>query len=294
MNHPSRAVYHFSVLRPRMRRFFPFVLILTAGLLADCTSGSNGATGSVNVSYPVSFQGTVAALKGPARAQGITIFGTSSRTVGSQGDSGNGGSVDVVVSDGPADADLGKQLTWSVTFASTPLVLAYERADQWAAKLRSQPWFQVVDNPGFRLGRGDPHSDEAGTIATSVLSDVALQHGESSLLAELSTASNIYSNSTLIRLLRSGKLSGALMLGNEARSAHLSMVPLGVPSDIDSFTVSIPENAPDPRAAAVLVGFLLSQKGGAVIARSGITRLNRFTISGNWNKVPASVKESLR
>src|SRR5665213_4079563 len=115
---------------------------------------------------------------GPAfgTATGYTFVGTS-------GDSGSlanesKGKVetgDVFVSASPAKNALlegaanGNWVSWYATFAVSPLVIGYNPKSRFAAQLATKPWYEVVDQPGFLLGRTDPATDPKGALAVQAL-----------------------------------------------------------------------------------------------------------------------------
>jgi hypothetical protein len=57
---------------------------------------------------------------------------------------------------GPAN---GEWVSWYVSFAQSPLVLGYNPTSRFAADFKSKPWYQVLTEPGMRVGRTDPKLD---------------------------------------------------------------------------------------------------------------------------------------
>src|SRR5689334_5678317 len=68
-------------------------------------------------------------------------------------------------------------VSWFVTMASSQLVLAYNPKSQFAEKFQAaaankMPWYEVLQIPGVRFGRGDPATDPKG-YRTLFLFDLA-------------------------------------------------------------------------------------------------------------------------
>src|SRR5262245_88934 len=77
-------------------------------------------------------------------------------------------SADPLVNDdvlmGPAN---GNKVSWYVMMASSQLVIAYNPKSKFAAKFEdvragNLKWYEVLEMPGMRMGRGDPRIDPKG------------------------------------------------------------------------------------------------------------------------------------
>jgi len=53
----------------------------------------------------------------------------------------------------------GDWVSWYITFAQSPLVIGYNPSSKFAADLKSKPWYQVLQEPGIRIGRTDAKLD---------------------------------------------------------------------------------------------------------------------------------------
>ena len=88
---------------------------------------------------------------------------------------------DVFISASPAvNASLegssnGNWVSWYAQFASSPLVLGYNPNSKFAQALKSKPWYEVISEPGFRLGRTDPATDPKGVLADDALDQAATE-----------------------------------------------------------------------------------------------------------------------
>ena len=54
-----------------------------------------------------------------------------------------------------------------MNFAQSPLVIGYNPASRFAADLKSKPWYEVLQEPGIRIGRTDPKLDPKGALTVS-------------------------------------------------------------------------------------------------------------------------------
>jgi molybdate/tungstate transport system substrate-binding protein len=60
---------------------------------------------------------------------------------------------------GPAN---GNWVDWFTVFARNQVVLAYDPHSKFAADFQTKPWYQVLQEPGIKLGRYDPNLDPLG------------------------------------------------------------------------------------------------------------------------------------
>lgn len=68
----------------------------------------------------------------------------------------------------------GNWVSWYVTFACAPLMIGYNPGSKFAADLKSKPWYQVIAQPGFKLGTTNPQVDPNGKFAQQALTDAAV------------------------------------------------------------------------------------------------------------------------
>jgi molybdate/tungstate transport system substrate-binding protein len=86
---------------------------------------------------------------------------------------------DVFVSASPTvNAELegaanGSWVSWYATFASAPLVIGYNPKSKFASDLTSKPWYQVITEPGFLIGRTDQATDPKGKLTAMALASAA-------------------------------------------------------------------------------------------------------------------------
>ncbi len=204
---------------------------------------------------------------------------------------------DVFVSASPSvDASLmgppnGNWVAWYATFAKAPLVIAYNPGSRFAAQLRSRPWYQVVTEPGFRLGRTDPALDPKGKLAVQALT-AASRLGSSSLPGLLAS-SEVFPEEALVGRLESGQLDAGFFYSNEARRQQVPTVPTNPVELSATFTVTILRQAPDQAGATAFVRYLLGPSGRSVLAASGLDVASPPVLVGSMAEVPPALRPSL-
>ncbi len=250
------------------------------------TSSSSAATkkasGTVEVLYAGSFLDLMEQHLGPAfhKTTGYTINGISGGSTALANEiAGKTVVGDVFLSASPsANVGLegpsnGNWISSYRTFGISPLVLAYYPKSRFAARLRSTPWYDVVDLPGFLLGRTDPSTDPKGVLAVDALQGVALARNIPALNALATSSSNVFPETALVGDLQAGQLDAGFVYGVEASAAHRKPVPRAGTDLYAQYTVAILNGAPHARAAKAFVAFLQSDAGRSILRRYGVTPL---------------------
>ena len=164
-------------------------------------------SGPVDVLSAGSLQDLLQQQVGPAfhKATGYTLNDTS---MGSDAIANGikGGTLqgDVFISASPTvnktleGSTNGNWVSWYAMFGSSPLVLGYNPSSRFAKTLRTKPWYDVIDQPGFLIGRTDPATDPKGVLAVTALDQAAKTHDISALKAIASSTSNVYPETSLV------------------------------------------------------------------------------------------------
>jgi len=155
-------------------------------------------------------------------------------------------------------------------FGRTYLEVGYNPKSRFAAQLRSKPWYEVVAEPGFRLGRTDPATDPKGILAKQVLLLAARQHHLPALARDATTTTNVFPEESLVGRVQAGDLDGGFFYQVEAVAAKLPAVPLTGYNFFASYTVAALNRAPHPAAARAFVAFLTSPQAKALLAKDGM------------------------
>ncbi len=63
----------------------------------------------------------------------------------------------------------GNWISGYTTIGSSPDVLAYYPKSRFVSALKTRPWYDVIQSPGFEIGRTDPAVDPAGVLDVDAL-----------------------------------------------------------------------------------------------------------------------------
>jgi molybdate/tungstate transport system substrate-binding protein len=164
----------------------------------------------------------------------------------------------------------GNWVSWYDQFASSPLVLGYNPNSKFAQALKTKPWYKVVSEPGFHLGRTDPTTDPKGVLADEALDQAAKSHQLPGLKTLGTETNNVFPETSLVGELQAGQLDAGFFYGVEAAAAHIKTVPLTGTSLGGDYTITILNKAPHGAAAIAFVNFLLGKTGQKILAKNGV------------------------
>jgi molybdate/tungstate transport system substrate-binding protein len=289
--------------RPFISRMLPLVgsFALVGGLwtaLASApVSAAPSGSGPVSVLYAGSLVTVMQKSLAPAfqKATGYTVNGVSGGSKDLAADIKAGTQqADVFISAAPAvNATLsgsanGNWVSWYAAFGTSPLLLAYNPDSSFAQQLKTKPWYKVVGQPGFLLGRTDPATDPKGVLAVQALNAAATKYHQPSLATIAASTGGEYPEQTLVGELQAGQLDAGFFYGVEASAANLKTLPLtGVAALSATYTVTVVNRAPDATAARAFTAFLLGKQGRTILAANGIKPISPPKVKG---KVPGTVK----
>jgi len=183
-------------------------------------------------------------------------------------------------------------VSWFVTMASSQLVLAYNPKSRFADKFQAAaantiPWYDVLQIPGVRFGRGDPTTDPKG-YRTLLLFDLAGKHYQKPelprMLGDALNPAQVFPEIVLLARVETGQFDAGIFYKHEVVAHHLPFVTfppeinLGDPKfarfyaeasyQVPSgdrvkgapiiFTMTIPRTVSHPAAAEAFVRFMLS------------------------------------
>ena len=289
-------------------------IALAAGLLAANMSLMPAAlaTGRVNVLYAASLINLMERGIGPAfdktsrnQFQGFAMgshrlgnqfqgFAMGSRRLADQ-IKGNLRQGDVFVSASPKVNDSltgaanGDWESWYITFAQSPLVIGYNAASKFAAKFNTKPWYQVLQEPGIRIGRTAPQFDPKGELTLTLLKRAETFY-HSPGLSEKVIARPTVPEDLETALLQSGVLDVGFFYSTEITEAKipaLSLPPEIAPKAV--FTVTILHRAPNPEGADKFVAYLLGSDGRNLLKEHGLAP-QKMQVFGDASAVPRDIK----
>jgi molybdate/tungstate transport system substrate-binding protein len=190
---------------------------------------------------------------------------------------------------GPAN---GNWVSWYVKFASAPLVIGYNPNSRFAADLKSKPWYQVITEPGFKMGSTDPKLDPKGKLGQQALTEGATTYHDAGLPAAAQKNITVLPETELIGRLESGQLDAGFFYSNEASEQKIPTTTLDQVHLSASYTVTELNMAPDSAAAEAFVKYLVSPQGVALVKQDGLTTVP-LTLYGDPAQVPAALKPVL-
>jgi molybdate/tungstate transport system substrate-binding protein len=163
-----------------VRRPWRLLAIACAGLLAvGCSSSSSPGPAKPSGTASVAYAGSLANLNEKAIGPGFTKAtsysylgrGAGSKALSQEIAAGEiSPNVFESIGGKPIEALYPKFTSWYVSFAASPLVIAYNPNSKYASDFRaiadgSKPitdLFTLMEQPGFKLGRTDPNLDPQG------------------------------------------------------------------------------------------------------------------------------------
>ena len=267
----------FSVVTAR--RFAKLSLLSGAALLAAGLSlwpaAPAAAAGKVNVLYAGSLVNLMEHGIGPAfdKASGDTFQGYAGGSSGLANQiKGKLRQGDVFVSaspkvnDGLTGAANGDWVSWYITFAQSPVVIGYNASSKFAADLQSKSWYQVLQEPGIKIGRTDPKLDPKGALTVTLMQQAEAFYKSPGLSEKIIGApdnpAQVLPEETLVGRLQSGQLDVGFFYSTETADAKIPA--LALPPEITPkavYTVTILHNAPNADGADKFVAFLLGSAG---------------------------------
>jgi molybdate/tungstate transport system substrate-binding protein len=206
---------------------------------------------------------------------------------------------DVFISANPkVNADLmgaknGAWVDWYVTFAQSPLVIGYNASSRFAADLRRKPWYEVLQEPGIRIGRTDPKLDPKGKLTLELLKKASAVYKipdlSKKVLGAPENPAQVLPEESLVGRLQSGQIDVGFFYSTETTDLKIPAITLPPESALSAhYTVTVLNNAPHAAAAASFVSYLLGPDGTALMRAHGLDVVAP-KLSGDAKKVPAAI-----
>jgi molybdate/tungstate transport system substrate-binding protein len=193
------------------------------------------------------------------------------------------------VNDSLMGAANGDWESWYITFAQSPLVIGYDASSKFAAEFKTKPWYQVLQEPGIRIGRTAPQFDPKGELTLTLLKRAETFYNSPGLSEKIIGRPTVPEDLE-IALLRSGVLDIGFFYSTETTDAKipaLTLPPAITPKAV--FTVTILHRAPNPEGADKFVAYLLGSDGRGLLKEHGLT-LQKMDISGDASAVPQDIR----
>ncbi len=313
-------------------------LALLAVGLAGC-GGTNAASakGTVSVAYAGALVNLMERRLGPAFSQ-ATGYGYEGRGAGAVALANEIRSKliapDVFISasataykplQGAANGDI---VSWYITFAGDSMVIGYNPKSQYAARFAAaasgaEPWYQVLETPGLRLGRTDPKLDPKGVNTLYTLQLAEAYYHLPGLAAKIigpdENPAQIFPEEELVARLTAGQLDAGFFYLNEVKDAGIPYITLPKQINLSDpslasayaaatytsasgtvqhgapilFSVTIPATVKNEAGAVAFTRYLLGEQGQALLTSSGFLALP-ITFTGDAAKVPAGLAQYAR
>ena len=277
-------------------------LLLATALLAAPAQAAFAA-GTVNVLYAGSLVNLMEHGVGPAfdKATGTQFQGFGGGSVGLANQiKGKLRKGDVFISANPKvnsalmGAANGDWVKWYVAFAQSPLVIGYNALSKFAADFKTKPWYQVLLEPGIRIGRTDAKLDPKGALTVALLKQAETFYKSPGLSQKVLGApdnpAQVLPEETLIGRLQSGQLDVVFFYSTETSDSKIPAISL--PPEIAPkavYTVTTLRDAPNAAGADQFVAFLLGPGGRDLLKEHGLT-LQKMDVSGDATAVPQDIK----
>jgi molybdate/tungstate transport system substrate-binding protein len=191
----------------------------------------------------------------------------------------------------------GNWVSWYVSFAESPLVIGYDPASRFAADFKFKPWYDVLMEPGIRIGRTDPKLDPKGALTIALMRKAEKFYKAPGLLQRALGApdnpAQVLPEESLVGRLQSGQLDAGFFYSTETAAAKLPAIPL--PAAITPkavYTVAILRDAPNPNGAEKFVAYLLGPQGRELLKKNGLV-LEKPVLTGTISALPPELRPLL-
>lgn len=191
----------------------------------------------------------------------------------------------------------GDWVNWYVQFAASPLVVGYNSNSKYAEDLRTKPWYQVLEEPGIRIGRTDPTLDPKGSLTIAMFRKAEAHYKQPDLRQRILGApenpAQVLPEEALVGRLQSGQVDVGFFYSTETAAAKIPTIAL--PRQITPaahYTITILRDARNPSGAAQFVTFLLGPDGKKLMKQSGLD-LVAPKVVGDTQAVPAEIRPLL-
>lgn len=296
-------------------RTWGIALVAAGLLLAGCgneqsggaspshsSSGSKPAGGKVNVLNAGSLENAVEGDLGKKFAKATPYdfsgYSSGSSTLANQ-IKGKVRQGDVFISADPAvNKDLrgkknGDWVSWWATFAKSPLVIGYNPKSKFADELKSKPWYEVLSQPGIRIGRTDPKLDPKGEFTVQALKKAEKAYNRPQLSKKVLGNSTVFPETDLVGRLQSGQLDAGFFYSGEVDELNIPSIDLGKVDVGATYTITVLNHAPNKRGAVAFASYLLGDKGSAILEDHGFDIVTHATVSGTKSQVPRQLRTRL-
>jgi molybdate/tungstate transport system substrate-binding protein len=187
----------------------------------------------------------------------------------------------------------GAWVDWYVTFAQSPLVIGYNPSSRFAADLKSKPWYEVLQEPGIRIGRTDPKLDPKGKLTLELLEKASAVYKipdlSKKVLGAPDNPAQVLPEEDLVGRLQSGQVDVGFFYSTETTDLKIPAIVLPPETALSAhYTATVLNGAPHAAAAVRFLTFLLGPDGTALMRAHGLGVVAP-KVSGDTGKVPSAI-----
>ena len=210
---------------------------------------------------------------------------------------------------------------FNIRFALNEMGIAYTDKSELSGSITADNWYEILMNDKVAFGRSNPNSDPCG-YRTLMVFQLAEKYYKIPALAQKLRKKDKYirpKETDLLALLEAGEIDYLFIYRSVAKQHGLNMIFLPDEINLKSpdfaqlyntavvklsgkapgqfitrrgepmvYSVTIPKNAPNPKAAEAWVALLLSPAGRAIMEKNGQPCLNPPKVDGV--NIPATLK----
>jgi molybdate/tungstate transport system substrate-binding protein len=191
----------------------------------------------------------------------------------------------------------GDWVSWYINFAQSSLVIGYSPSSRFANELRARPWYEVLQEPGIKIGRTDPKLDPKGALTVQLLDHAEQVYKVPGLAQKVLGAPDnpeqVRPEENLVGRLQSGLIDVGFFYSTE--TADLKIPAIALPPEVAlnaKYTVTVLRDAAHPLAAIKFVDFLLGTQGRAVMQAHGLDAV-KPSVGGDPGKIPAQIRSEI-
>ena len=191
----------------------------------------------------------------------------------------------------------GDWVSWYINFAQSPLVIGYSPSSRFASELKTKPWYEVLQEPGIKIGRTDPKLDPKGALTVQLLDRAEQVYKLPGLAQKVLRAPDnpeqVRPEENLVGRLQSGLIDVGFFYSTE--TADLKIPAIVLPAEVAlsaRYTVTVLRDAAHPVAAIKFVDLLLGAQGRAVMQEHGLDTV-KPSVGGDPGKIPAQIRSEI-
>lgn len=214
-------------------------------------------------------------------------------------------------------------VSWYLTLATDQLVIAYSPKSRFAGDLKAaaagqKPWYTVMEQPGFRLGRTDPVLDPKGAD-TIMMAELAASYYhqpqlQQQLLGANENSKQVFPEETLLSQLTTGQMDAIVAYKHEAVEWGVpyitlpSAINLGKTADAKAyakatytdpkgkvkhgspieFTITIPTTEKHTGSASTFIKYMVQGAGHDILIKDGFVGVQTALV-GNASDLPGTL-----